>query len=42
MTQFSAGIPAHAKAPDAGRALIMFLQTPAAHAVLKGKGLDPG
>jgi molybdate transport system substrate-binding protein len=41
-TQFSAGVPVNAKAPDAGRALIAFLATPAACAVLKAKGLEPG
>jgi molybdate transport system substrate-binding protein len=41
-TQFSAGVPTNAKAPEAGRALIAFLATPAARAVLKAKGLEPG
>ena len=41
-TQFSAGIPVNAKAPDAGKALIAFLTTPAARNVLKAKGLEPG
>ena len=41
-TQFSAGIPVNAKAPDAGKALIAFLTTPAACNVLKAKGLEPG
>ena len=41
-TQFSAGVPVNAKAPEAGRALIAFLATPAARAVLKAKGLEPG
>ena len=41
-TQFSAGIPVNAKAPDAGKALIAFLTTPAARNVLKIKGLEPG
>jgi molybdate transport system substrate-binding protein len=41
-TQFSAGIPVNAKAPDAGKALIAFLTTPAARNVLKVKGLEPG
>jgi molybdate transport system substrate-binding protein len=41
-TQFSAGIPVNAKAPDAGKALIAFLTTPAGRKVLKAKGLEPG
>jgi molybdate transport system substrate-binding protein len=41
-TQFAAGIPANATAPDGGRALIQFLATPAARGVLKAKGLEPG
>jgi molybdate transport system substrate-binding protein len=41
-TQFSAGVPVNAKVPDAGRALIAFLATPAARDVLKAKGLEPG
>jgi molybdate transport system substrate-binding protein len=41
-TQFSAGVPVNAKAPEAGRALIAVLATPAARAVLKAKGLEPG
>jgi molybdate transport system substrate-binding protein len=40
-TQFSAGVPVNVKAPEAGRALIAFLATPAARAVLKAKGLEP-
>jgi len=41
-TQFSAGIPANAKLPYEGHTLIAFLATPAARAVLKAKGLEPG
>jgi molybdate transport system substrate-binding protein len=41
-TQFAAGIPVNARAPDAGRALIAFLATPAARGVLKAKGLEAG
>jgi molybdate transport system substrate-binding protein len=40
-TQFSAGIPANAKEADAGQALVRFLSTPAAAAVIKAKGLEP-
>jgi molybdate transport system substrate-binding protein len=40
-TQFSAGIPASAKAAEAGKALVTFLTTPAAAAVIKAKGLEP-
>jgi molybdate transport system substrate-binding protein len=38
---FSAGIPAASKAPDAVDALIKFLTTSAAAAVIKSKGLEP-
>jgi molybdate transport system substrate-binding protein len=38
----TAGIPASSKQPDAARALIKFLATPAAQAVMKAKGLEPG
>src|SRR5438105_1741715 len=40
-TQFSAGVPVNAKAPEAGKALIALLMTPAARSVLKAKGLEP-
>src|SRR5438874_1964460 len=40
-TQFSAGVPVNAKAPEGGKALIAFLTTPAARTVLKAKGLEP-
>jgi molybdate transport system substrate-binding protein len=42
VTQFTAAIPANASHADAGRALIGFLATPAAKAVIKAKGLEPG
>ena len=38
----TAGIPANGKQPEAARALIKFLATPAAQAVMKSKGLEPG
>jgi molybdate transport system substrate-binding protein len=41
ITQFTAGIPATAEHPDAGRALISFLTTPAAKTVITAKGLEP-
>jgi molybdate transport system substrate-binding protein len=40
-TQFSAGIPANAKEAEAGKALVRFLTTPEAAAVIKAKGLKP-
>ncbi len=40
-TMFTAGIPASASHPDAGRAAIDFLTTPAARNVIKAKGLEP-
>jgi molybdate transport system substrate-binding protein len=41
-TVFPAAVGSAAKEPDAAKALIKFLQTPAATAVLKAKGLEPG
>ena len=41
VTLFTAAIPASASHPDAGRALIDFLTTPAAKSVIKAKGLEP-
>lgn len=41
ITPFTAGIPANAAQPEAGRALIDFLTTPAAKGVIKAKGLEP-
>jgi hypothetical protein len=38
---FTAGIPTSASHPDAGRAAIAFLTTPAAKSVIKAKGLEP-
>ena len=38
----TAGIPASGKQPEAARALIKFLATPAAQAVMKAKGMEPG
>jgi molybdate transport system substrate-binding protein len=38
---FSGGLGAHAKAPDAGRALLKFLTSPAAAEVWKDNGLEP-
>ena len=40
-TPFVAGIPANARHPEAGRALIGFLTTPEAKRVLQAKGLEP-
>ena len=41
VTPFAAGVHVGAKDPDTARALIRFLQTPQAVAVIKAKGLDP-
>ena len=41
ITVFSAGIAAVSKEPDAGKALIKFLASPAASAVIIKSGLDP-
>jgi molybdate transport system substrate-binding protein len=41
ITTFTGAIPVTASHADAGRALIGFLTTPAAKAVIKAKGLDP-
>ena len=38
---FSAGVITNAKGADAARALITFLRTPAAKAVIKAKGMEP-
>ena len=38
----TAGIPSNGKQPDAARALLKFLSTPAAQAIMKAKGLEPG
>ena len=42
VTVFAAGVPASAKERDAAKALIEFLRSPAAVAVIKAKGLEPG
>ena len=41
VTTFAAAIPLSASQPDAARALIRYLQSPEAMAVIKAKGLDP-
>ena len=41
VTVFAAGVAAAAKAPDAARALIAFLASPAAAAVITKSGLEP-
>ena len=41
VTTFAAAIPSGAHQPDAARALIKYLQSPEAMAVMKVKGLDP-
>ena len=38
---FAAGIPTNAKIAEAGKALVKFLTTPAAAAVIKAKGMEP-
>jgi len=40
MTVFSAGLSTEAKNPDGGRALIAFLATPKAAAVIRSKGME--
>jgi molybdate transport system substrate-binding protein len=40
-TRFSAGISMNAKEPEAGKALIGFLRTPASLALFNAKGLEP-
>ena len=42
MTKFTAGIGTGSKSSDAAKALIQFLKGPAASAVFKSKGLEPG
>jgi molybdate transport system substrate-binding protein len=42
VTKFTAGIGAGSKASDAAKALVEFLKGPAAMAVFKSKGLEPG
>lgn len=41
-TVFAAALHKHARSPDAARALIKFLSAPAAAAVIKNAGMDPG
>jgi molybdate transport system substrate-binding protein len=41
ITMFSAGIASVSKEPEAGKALIKFLASPAARAELAKSGLDP-
>ena len=41
VTVFSAGIAANSKSPDAARALVAFLQSPAAASVITKTGLEP-
>ena len=41
VTTFAAAIPSAAHQPDAARALIKYLQSPEAMAVMRAKGLDP-
>jgi molybdate transport system substrate-binding protein len=41
VTQFTAFVPTGASQPQAARALVDFLRSPAAKAVVKAKGLDP-
>jgi molybdate transport system substrate-binding protein len=41
ITVFSAGLHARAQEPDAARALIGFLRTPAAASVIRKKGMEP-
>jgi molybdate transport system substrate-binding protein len=40
-TVYAAGIPASSKQPDAAKALIGFLTSPATQAILKAKGFEP-
>jgi molybdate transport system substrate-binding protein len=42
MTVLSAGIVMNARAPDAARALFEFLTSPAAAAIIKAAGMEPG
>ena len=41
ITVFAAGIPATAKQPEAAKALIQWLASPAAHAAIRKSGLEP-
>jgi len=42
ITVFAAGVHVAARQPDAAKALIGFLATPAAVAVIRKKGMEPG
>ncbi len=42
VTQFSMGAVAHSKAPEIVKAMLIYLQSPEAQAVIKSKGLTPG
>jgi molybdate transport system substrate-binding protein len=42
VTVFSAGLHVDARQPDAAKALVTFLTSPAAAAVIKRSGMDPG
>jgi molybdate transport system substrate-binding protein len=39
---FTSAVAADTKEPEAAKAFITFLQTPAATAVIKAKGMNPG
>jgi molybdate transport system substrate-binding protein len=42
LTVFSAGIAAHAREPEAAKALIAFLTAPAAAPLIRQSGMEPG
>lgn len=42
VTLFAAGVPSSAKEKEAAKALILFLRSPEAVAIIKAKGLEPG
>ena len=42
ITWLAAGVMAGSKAPDAARGLVDFISSPAAAAVFKAKGFEPG
>jgi len=41
ITIFAAGLHAHAKSPDAAKALVKFLTSPVAAPVIRSKGMEP-
>lgn len=41
ITVFAAGLHAHAKSPDAAKALVKFLTSPVAAPVIRSKGMEP-